>query len=353
VTHGAGPGAAEVRRPAARVPTVSVRLVWAYRSASRALGIDSDEAWRAHGVDPASLTLPDTRVPRRVALDLAKLVVGLSGVDDYALRAAEAVEPGVLDLLEFAVRSQRDIDSALDCLVRLLPLLADGIRLELQRDARGAIATLLLDEDPVGRALTAEFVFAYLTLAGRRFTGRADYCPAEVHLAHPAPRDPSHHQQLFGSKLRFGASANRFVLTNEQLALPFVHADSRLSALLERVGLDWLESVGHAASLADEARRLVVKELPSGRAEAAVVARALGITPRTLHRRLADEGTNFRALVDDTRRGLALGYMDQPGLGLSEISYLLGMSGVQAFHRAFRRWTGQTPGAYRARDAQG
>jgi AraC-like DNA-binding protein len=94
-------------------------------------------------------------------------------------------------------------------------------------------------------------------------------------------------------------------------------------------------------------RRIIRDRLPLGAPEIADVASELAMSMRTLARRLEAEGTTFRDLVDDARRRLAIEYVGTRDIGFSEVSYRLGFSHVAAFHRAFRRWTGQTPLGYR------
>ena len=94
-------------------------------------------------------------------------------------------------------------------------------------------------------------------------------------------------------------------------------------------------------------RSLIARDLAGGDASIDQVAKALSLSPRTLGRRLEEEGTTFKDVREDLRRRLALQYVGGQDLGLSEIAFLLGFSDAAAFHRAFKRWTGQTPLEYR------
>lgn len=100
---------------------------------------------------------------------------------------------------------------------------------------------------------------------------------------------------------------------------------------------------------AQRVQEAVPELLPKGEAGADQVAKTLGTSARTLHRRLTEEGTTFRELSDELRHHLALGYLYEKDLSLSEIAFILGFSNPNAFHKAFKRWTGTTAGAYRAR----
>jgi AraC-like DNA-binding protein len=88
--------------------------------------------------------------------------------------------------------------------------------------------------------------------------------------------------------------------------------------------------------------------LPHGRARAELVAKALAVSPRTLARRLAEEGTNFAEVVDGLRRSLAAQYLHESSFTLAQIGWLLGYQGATSFHHAFRRWTGHSPSLARS-----
>ena len=92
-------------------------------------------------------------------------------------------------------------------------------------------------------------------------------------------------------------------------------------------------------------------DLEFSRSDVDALARKLGMSSRTLQRRLTEEGTTFRRLLNEVRRRLATTYLMTPGVGIAEVAFLLGFSDVPAFHRAFRAWTGQAPGAYRQQGA--
>ena len=96
-------------------------------------------------------------------------------------------------------------------------------------------------------------------------------------------------------------------------------------------------------------RVVLLDGLPNGAQSQAEVARQLGLSTRALQRRLAAESTSYGALVDGTRRELALAYLREARHSMTDIGYLLGFSGAASFTRAFRRWTGKTPSEYQRR----
>ena len=131
------------------------------------------------------------------------------------------------------------------------------------------------------------------------------------------------------------------VLAGEEPAGQRVVADHAEALLATRPAL--------AANHADRVRQVLASRLGAGVTTLAQVARQLKMSERSLQRRLAGEATSFEVLLDEIRHQLALRYLADPRVAISEVAYLLGYSEPSPFHRAFRRWTGNTPGERRAR----
>ena len=137
------------------------------------------------------------------------------------------------------------------------------------------------------------------------------------------------------------------VLPRSVLDLPMTTADAALASVVARQASALLQSLPDPARLADQVHRLVCQSLRGQVPTVRAVAHQLGTSVRTLHRQLGEEGTSYREIVDQVRRDLAFGHVRDGRLPLGEIAFALGFSESSAFHRAFRRWTGQAPVAWR------
>ena len=137
-----------------------------------------------------------------------------------------------------------------------------------------------------------------------------------------------------------------FARTDVTLPLPTAHPE--LAEVHERIAREHLQRLDPAQTC-HRARAVIIRHLPEGEPQRPKIATILGMSERTLHRRLAAERTSFQRLLDDTRRELAQHYLGQRNLSLADIAYLLGFSDQSSFFRAVRRWFGSSPRDYRIR----
>jgi AraC-like DNA-binding protein len=188
--------------------------------------------------------------------------------------------------------------------------------------------------------LLTDAALAALAEVGRRGVGPA-VAPARVELCRRDGHGDSH-VAYFQCPVKFGAARDAIVFRSDQLNLAFHSYRDELAALLRE---PWPDGAGDAA---DKVQWVLARLLSGCRPDIAQVAHELRVTTRTLQRRITDEGQTFRGLLTQTRQGLARVYLAQPSLGLDEVAFLLGFEDGNSFFRAFRRWEGQTPGAWRA-----
>jgi AraC-like DNA-binding protein len=294
------------------------------------------------GLDELEAFDPDTRVPIATIHELLAGAEFLTGDPDLGLKAARLIAPGDYGVLEYAARSAATWRGACDALWRYMRLVNDALCYSVQEE--GELAQLRLDSKVALPRASADFQSAafYVSVA---YWWPDNFQPdLEVCFLHPRPADVSEYERTFPTgRLRFEAPFNGFVFPKEYLELPVQGADPHLHAVLRKHADAMLAELPRAQSLTERARDLVVKELAGGTPTLGHVARRLALSERTLARRLDEEGTTFKALLEDSRRRLSLRYVRESELAFGEIAFLLGFSQTAAFYRAFRRWTGQTP----------
>lgn len=172
---------------------------------------------------------------------------------------------------------------------------------------------------------------------------------AYTDFAYPPPPHEDEYAVLFDCPVRFGAGRTGAVFAAHWLSAPLVRDEPALDAMLRRAPFDLLSRPEYGTTVAEQVRRALAQELRASPRLPALgeVAARLAVSPATLRRRLQQDGTSFQQLKDQVRRDAAIAGLAEGGEPIAELAARLGFSEDTAFHRAFRRWTGTTPGAYR------
>jgi AraC-like DNA-binding protein len=322
-----------------------VRVIQPFARYLAQLGCDS-EAWLARqGLTLAMLAERDLRVPHHQAIALLAEAVALSGDPAIGLRAACCDELGDFDVLEYPAANCASLGEALILATRFIALKHDGLVLEL--DVAPPLAALRvrgtggLAHPPAG----IEFLFAKLLVFGSRSIGHRTR-PLRVDFAHAGPADTSIYEEMF-REVRFGCDVNAMWITSAALSRPHCAPDRSLLKILTHHADGLLRQLARPPGFADRARAVITETLLAGHSGADQVARQLAVSLRTLHRRLAEEGTSHGELVDDVRREQAMLHLAGNRFSICEISFLLGFAHPNGFHKAFKRWTRMTPAQYR------
>jgi len=286
---------------------VSVRLVRPVIAGLHACGIDPAPALLEAGIDPAVLLDADGRVPHHAALEMWNQAVSLTRDANFGLHAAEGVDVATLDVQSYAVLSSPTLRDGLQRASRLHRLNHEAATVGLFDEQGGAAWRHELPGGAVLPRHPAEFVLLVTLCVARLATG-THLIPAAVRFAHPKPADLGEHKRLFGVTPQFGTGQNAIVFTEDSLALPCVKADPHLLQVLERHAKDLLERLPKSDTLPAKVQALLAAELHGGNPSAEQAASRLGMSVRTLSRRLAEHGTSHQALLDSLRQELCKNY---------------------------------------------
>jgi AraC-like DNA-binding protein len=294
--------------------------------------------------------LPDTpRLPHDVVSAIWLAALRLTGDAQLGLHVGEQVRPGSFDALGQLLMTCATLGEAAEQADRFAALVGGGGRFAAQKDTVG-VRLLYLPFDPAWpcRRQRVEAVLT-ATLTFTRWLSGVRLVPRAVRFRHDAPESLAEHRRIFGLTPEFNAEDDSFLLGSEALGLAVRQANPGLKAVLSGYVQAELTRLNHddplRGRLADSLRAgLAAGKSPS--IEAA--AETLGLTPRTLQRRLAERDTSFQAEVNTLRCALAKDLLrGDPALGLAEIATRLGFADVANFHRAFKSWTGITPSQWR------
>lgn len=332
--------------------TVSARIGAMVVHAAAARGVAPERLRELTGFDAAIAKDPDERIPLAVETQLWDEAARLTGDDAFGLHVASGIRPGVFDVLDYACRTAPTLRVSFERLIRYNRLEHDiAVFSYTERDSIARLEHRFRIPGIEPSRHAAEFTLASIIVIGGQILGEP-LRPRAVEFRHPAPRATTEHLRAFGVEPRFGCEANALELDREVLERPAPNADPALSRIIVRQAEALLAVRPEVVeTTADRVRRLLVASLGEGDITLAGMADKLRMSERTLQRRLADEGLTFDDLVEQQRKQLALQYLSDPKLAVSEVAYLLGYSEPSAFHRAFKRWTGMTPKEMRARAA--
>ncbi|MBE3639471.1 helix-turn-helix domain-containing protein [Mangrovicoccus algicola] len=253
-------------------------------------------------------------------------------------------------IVSYVLHGSRSMSAAMEAAARLLRLTRPGLRLAFgQSPGGGHWRAESLDPWVFQLPGYQEFIVSAVIAEFRGATGRP-VRPAAVLLGTASRGHEARLAELWGCKVAI-AGADRLELHYDAatLALPLEEHDPDLLRHLERYGRMLLEESPRAEEgLRHRVERAVLSRLSGGAPSLAATAQDLGLSTRTLTRRLQEQGLGYRELVEEVRRRKALLMLADRGLSLAEIAFLLGYAEQSSFSTAFRRWTGRSPGAFRA-----
>lgn len=344
VSHKGRASATDERYVAANIPVFLIRSLVATLSD---LGIDASNLTAGLGITIDDLADPNCRISFRQGREVI-------------LRALRSTKGQALGL-ETGIREKITSVGLVGYLMLTANSAGDAARigLELQKDT-GSMLEFDTRSDHDGIVVTAasrfhdpDILVFLVEEAFASFMGIAiglvgdDFKPRRVDLAYPAPSYADAYRRVFGCEIRFGQMQNAFVYDPAWYGRPLATADPFTHRqLLEFMAYNRARSREAAEIIASVER--VLRPKLSGRNHIAMVARALGMSERTLRRRLSESGVSFQSLLDGLRKNRALELLANQLVSVEQIAFAVGFTDPHNFRRAFRRWTGSTPAALRA-----
>ena len=306
------------------------------------LGYDLDALLASAGLQRRDVDDPDAPLPAKACAAVFESAHRERRVANLALQLAQHTPVGANPLLDYLIVTSDSVGHGLERLTKYLRLVNPNVVLTVRREPDSVRVV-------VDRAQTPFFTELTLSLCVVRFIRETDdrFRASHVSFTHE-PDDVAEYARVLRCRIRAKASWNGVVVPKAALDLPLRRRDSALRSWLERRAAEILARLPASGDTCDEVRSVLSTQATAGEMTIRAVARRLSTTPRTLQRRLARAGTSFEALCDDARRQAAETYLATTALTIAEVTYLLGYSEPTAFHRAFRRWHGTTPQAFRA-----
>ena len=324
----------------------------AFRRAAAA-GADAGLLLAQAGLSAAAIEDRSARIGVADQIRFVGLVAEALGDRSLGFHLAYEHDPRELGLLYYVAASADTLGDALRRMERYIDIQNEGVTA-----AVGKGRTVRVSFHYVGVARHTDiqqmnFIIASIIRICRQLTGRM-LSPTHVRLMHRIGKDKAELERLLDSVIDDGAGADTIEFPAASWDLPIVSADPHLHRLCVQSCEEALAGRSKPASpLKINVENAIAELLPHGQARHALVAAKLGLSPRTLARRLSADGASFVQIQEEVRAALAKRYLADRTLTVSEIAWLLGYAEIGTFTRAYRRWTGMSPSAGRARSDHG
>lgn len=329
-------------------PTISVRLLQPFHRLIRSYEQDHPQAplLTPELLDRVRQLGPHARISFENACSSLANAVQRTGDPDLGLKAGRMFDMEDGGVLTYAAGSAPTLREGMAMAARAMRLLTDAVDYRIAHKGP-RVEVRLEGREPLPRP-AADFLASALRSHHRR-THALDIPSIEWSFMHERPSSISEYERTFGPvPLHFGAGYLGFAFDARHLDLPLRTADARQHQSVTRQLEGQLADVSAPRTVVRRVRAAIARDLGTGQLAVEQVAHHLRMSPRTLARRLHEEGTSFRGLVSDARKDQALHYLSATDRAIAEIATLLGFSDVAAFYRAFRRWMKTTPVAFRA-----
>ncbi|NNA91395.1 AraC family transcriptional regulator [Pseudomonas gessardii] len=338
-------------RPAPmRLGDLSVGIVHTLADAILSHNLDPQPLLLQYGLDPARLSEPGARLSIPRYMRLGHAAIQLTGDPSLGLRMGQLSRMNQLGLAGVTAAQAPNVREAARTLTRFEALYGANYRGQssFHEDAQGAwlrfysISPYNAYNRFVVDSILAGWLQQMATLCQQPVLAE------RIEIEFAAPDYSASYNVLGDCPIQFGAELNQLRLSQHSLGLRNPqHCPSTWHMLLQVCERE-LEQLTRTRSLRERITRLLGPMLNGGREpDLEEVAARLKLPTWTLRRKLAEEGTQYRAILNDTRRDLAMTYIRDTELAFGEIAYLLGFASAQAFQRAFKRWNSQTPGEFR------
>jgi AraC-like DNA-binding protein len=309
-------------------------------------GVSAATALHGTAIDEAALSSPDTRVSIRDQSRMLDNCIAASAEPGFALHYGSRIPVVAIGVLGYALMCCRNVQELMEVLTRYHRLISGSFHIDVHSGEQLVEVRLLggMLEANV-QPLDCEVFFAAAAASLRRLGAVSDEA-LHVRLAYPEPVHGALYRQLICPDVRFDAGENLFAVDRRTLDMPLQFANPTLLRLYRAQCDELLAGLSRTAEFTGEVRRFLLAS-PGRFAPFEEAAAHLHVSPRTLRRRLEEEGTTYQRLVHELRRQIAETHLRDGVLSIGEIADMLGYTDSSNFRRAFISWTGRSPAHYR------
>jgi AraC-like DNA-binding protein len=328
-------------------PTTLAGYTEAITRALEAAGVDPEAVLREAHVQRVRSNDPMLRITDSDINAIYERAVAATGDACFGLRVSDYIVPGMLHALGYALLASETLEDFCNRLVRYWALVAQSADFSVAAD--GGVLRLEAVARNAGLCFETEDTFAALVLRLMRMAYQGNLFPLQVGLRRPLPAGgDAPYREVFGCPLVFGQHSLSLCFDLATMREPLSGASRELAQHNDQIVMRYLEKLDRD-DIVNRVRAHIVAGLSGGSFSRPDIAASVHMSASTLQGKLARAGVTFQQLLDETRRELALAYIEQSRLSITEIAFMLGFSDLSNFIRAFKRWTGKSPTEFRGR----
>jgi AraC-like DNA-binding protein len=329
------------------LPTVQGELTRLAADRVRKAGIKLEPLLSRMGLNIEQINDHERRINASSQIAFLKAAAEALNDDLLGFHLAEEFDLRDLGLLYYVVSSSDTLGDAMKRASRYSRITNEAVVLKYQ-EAREPRLRLSYSGIPRHADFhQVEFCIVAMVRVARVVTGRR-FFPNRVSISHARPDIPAKLGGFLGKSLEFGGDADEIEFPKGSAEWPLVGADAKLNKILLKVCDESLRSRKSATGkLRIAVENAILPLLPHGQAKATAIAERLGMSERTLVRRLAEKGLTFNEILQELKASLALRYLEEHGMPVSRVAWLLGYEDTSSFSHACRRWTGRSPRQFR------
>jgi AraC-like DNA-binding protein len=315
-------------------------------------GVDAEALCAAVGLEPDLLKMPDQRISGTLHHAVWKEAVQRTGDVNLGLHIGERFNLATFGIVGYVLVNCQTFEEVLQKLSFYTRLFSQGASIHFSVSEGLGFCDCDVVDHLKNYLLEAprhaiESTFASILTATVALTGKP-LRPHAVWFQYSPPADVSEHERIFQTNVHFSMPTNRLIFDANCLHWPVLSANSNLLSMFEQHAEAMLNALNQEDNYTRHVIQAIAQQLKGELPSIEAIARRLAISTRQLQRELKAEGTSFQQLLDQTRKELALRHLKNSDTPIHDVAFLLGFSEPSAFHRAFKRWTGQTPRAYRS-----
>jgi AraC-like DNA-binding protein len=317
-------------------------LLWKYLEHC---DIDPEPIYLKVGIDPLLLSNPNARIDVKLTSQLWAETVKIIDDPTFAVKMVEHWHPSMMGALGYAWLVSSTLRRAMHRMTRYIHVVSEGFNIKLDDTPAGLKLSVCIN-DSLNLQPQQHTLNIAILMHMCRFNFGDELVATEVNLARPKPDNIKDITDYFRTDVHFDAEVDSFTIARVDADAKLSSANKQIALMHDEMLMKYLIEIKQG-DIVQQVKSIILDNLPDGQVTDKLVASELNLSERSLQRRLHEHQTTFRFLLDSVREMMAKQYIKNPVNQMGDVAFLIGFSEQSAFSRAFKKWTGKSPLAYR------